>query len=321
MAQKYSIIAVVQNGRLAYEALVLAASFAVHNPRMVLTLMEPVPSGAWNEETRVPPDIRAALLEFGVEILPFAAEHFGASYPNGNKIEALLSAPDGPFVFVDTDTILLDSLDKVPFDFDYPTASMRREGTWPKPGAFSYEQIWRALYARFGVDFERSLDTHFGPEDWQRYLYFNAGFFCGSDASLFAKSLLRKALSVRDNPLPELAEQVIYPWLDQIVLPLTIAEMGGGRSDISPDWMDGTVSCHWRVLPLCYARERDDVVDFMEEICGDPRVKPLLERYEPFAKLVYGGQGRVLRDELAGQVFSDEKALRKAIKAKGLWLR
>ncbi len=77
---------------------------------------------------------RQLLTDFGAMIVPFTARHFGASYPQGNKIEALSVLPAGkPFLFLDTDTLITGPLDRVRFDFARPSASMRREGTWPKP--------------------------------------------------------------------------------------------------------------------------------------------------------------------------------------------
>ena len=69
----------------------------------------------------------------------------------------------------------------LPFDFAHPTASMNREATWPviEPYGPGYTQTWRALYDRFGLDFEASLDLSHPDEHWRRYLYFNAGWFTG----------------------------------------------------------------------------------------------------------------------------------------------
>ena len=74
--------------------------------------------------------MRDALEEMGAEIIPFESKHFGDSYPFGNKIEMLRELPKGePFVFFDTDTLITGELSSVPFDFDRPAASLRREGT------------------------------------------------------------------------------------------------------------------------------------------------------------------------------------------------
>jgi hypothetical protein len=123
---------------------------------------EPQPGPLWRDDPRIrDEDSRALLTDLGAEFLPFESRHFGAAYPYGNKIEALLALPKGePFVFFDTDTLICSDLASVPFDFARPTASLRREGTWPQIELYgpSYTQIWKSLYDRFGLDFETSLD-------------------------------------------------------------------------------------------------------------------------------------------------------------------
>ena len=46
-------------------------------------------------DPRIEPEVRAALERLGAEITPFDARHFGASYPNGNKIEGLAASWTG----------------------------------------------------------------------------------------------------------------------------------------------------------------------------------------------------------------------------------
>jgi hypothetical protein len=114
-----------------------------------------------------------------------------------------------------------------------------------------YTAIWRSLYDRFGIEFESSLDLGQPDEYWRRYLYFNAGFFyyrCPQRLRRPASSRSRKR--IRDDPPPELVCQTLDPWLDQIALPLVIHELGGGRDALAPGWLDGSHSCHYRVLPL-----------------------------------------------------------------------
>jgi len=138
----------------------LAASLAKTNPDLTLTLAEPQPGPLWEDDPRIDADIRAMLEALGAQIVPVENKVFGSSYPHGNKIEALLAMPaDKPFLFLDTDTLVLGDLSSVPFDFDRPTASLRREGTWPK--GENIEAVWRSLYARFELDFEASLDLGF----------------------------------------------------------------------------------------------------------------------------------------------------------------
>ena len=72
--------------------------------------------------------------------------------------------------------------------------------------------------------------------------------------------------SIRDDPPAPLVCQPLYPWLDQIALPLVVHEAGGGRPGPELEPLDGGVACHWRVLSLLYAREPDATVGILEEV-------------------------------------------------------
>lgn len=191
-----------------------------------------MPEAAWSgAAVALEPDLRAALQSLGAEIRPFVARHFGRAYPHGNKIEALAVLPaDEPFVFFDSDTLITGPLDRLAGNFSRPSASMRRSATWPEPPLYGpgFGEIWKSLYDRFGLDFEASLDLRHPDEDWERYLYFNAGWFLGPDPQLFGRLFLDWAVAVRDDPGEALACQSLDPWLDQVVLPLVIHALGGG---------------------------------------------------------------------------------------------
>ncbi|MCC6006230.1 MAG: hypothetical protein JJU40_00970 [Rhodobacteraceae bacterium] len=323
-----NVLAVVQAGRLQFEALVFVASFLRANPDHAgrLFLAEPQPGPLWPSDPRVRnAALRAELEEMGATFLPFESRHFGAAYPNGNKIEALAALPEGePFVFFDTDTLHLDSLSRVPFDFDRPTASIRREATWPTIELYGpgYNAIWGSLYARFGLDFESSLDTAWPDEYWQRYLYFNAGFFFYRCPKIFGERFLEYALSIRDDPPEELVCQTFDPWLDQVALPLVIHGLGGGRNTLPEGLLDGEVTCHWRALPLLYARESDAAVAVLEEVTAPNRIKKLLKDYEPFKRMVYQGKGKRVRAMFDREHLPRREAMiRNRIRKEGLWLR
>ena len=127
--QAFNILAVVQSGRLQYEALLLAASLRASNPDFAgkLYLAEPQQNRLWPKNPAITDTtVRAMLADLGAEILPFEAQHFGQTYPHGNKIEALAALPDEPFLFLDTDTLITGDFTQVGFDFAKPSASMRR---------------------------------------------------------------------------------------------------------------------------------------------------------------------------------------------------
>ena len=325
--QRFNILAIGQSGRLAYEAVLLAASLRATNPDFPgrLFIAEPQPGPLWKDDPRITnPDIRKTLTDLGAEILPFENKAFGDSYPYGNKIEALLALPDAPFLFLDTDTLITGPLDRVTFDFAHPSASMRREGTWPVIELYgpNHAQIWKSLYDRFALDFGSSLDLTQPDGYWQRYLYFNAGWFFYQSPHQFGERFLEYALSFRDNPTRELECQQLSPWLDQIALPLVIHSFGGGRPGPALAGLDGDFTCHWRSLPLLYARERDAVVALLEQISAPNAMKRILRDYEPFKKLIYQGKGaqvRALFDR--ANLPRREQMIRNTIKREGLWFR
>ncbi len=326
---KFNVLIVAQAGRLAHEALLFAASLRRADPGFSgrLIVAEPAPGNAWESDPRIRSSAIRAMLEqeFGAEIRPFESRHFGAAYPQGNKIEALAALPAGePFVFFDTDTLITGPLSQVPFDFDRPSASERVEGTWPQPQLYGagYAEIWRALYERFGLDYESSIDPGQPKEYWRRHLYFNAGWFYYRCPRVFGTRYLEYALEIRRDPGPMLAAQKLYPWLDQIALPLVIHSFGGGRGMLPAGLLDGTVSCHWRTMPLLFARESDEVIAFLREVAAPNRLKKLLKQYEPFRRYIYQGRGdkvRAMFDRSALPPY--ERMIRGRIRKAGLWMR
>ena len=325
----FNVLAVVQAGRLQYEAVLLAASLRARDPGFPgrLILAEPQPSGAWaGHATRIDSTAaRAALERLEAEVVPFEAAEFGAAYPHGNKIEALSVLPAGePFLFLDTDTLVTGALSRVPVAGARPAASMRREGTWPEIELYGpgYTEIWRALYDRFGLDFDSSLDRAWPDEYWQRYLYFNAGWFCGPDPAEFHRRFLAYAREIRDDPPEALVCQSLDPWLDQVALPLVIHGLGGGRPGPDLARLDGEVTCHWRVMSLLFAREPDRVVEVLREVAAPNWIKKALKEYEPFRRMIYQSKGQRIRDKYDRAALPRPEAkLRRQLKNAGLWMR
>lgn len=324
----FNILIVGQAGRLQYEAVLFAASLRRCSPGFSGRLFVAVPQAGplWDRDPGIRnPQVLAALEELGAQILPFESQVFGGAYPYGNKIEALQAMPEGvPFVFFDTDTLITGELTEVPFDFARPAASLRVEGSWPKPTLYGpgYGGIWKSLYDRFGLDFASSLDLAQPDEFWKRYLYFNAGFFYGACPRAFGARFLEYAQSVRDDPPAELTGQALDPWLDQIVLPLVIHSFGGGRDALPAGLLDGEVSCHYRLFPLLYARESDRVVALLHEIAAPNRVKKVLKEYEPIKRMVYQGRGEKVRALFdRSNLPRREQAIRNRIKSEGFWMR
>ena len=324
---EFDIVIVAQRGRLAAEAALFAVSLRAADPGFNgrLIVAEPRPGPAWPADPRLDPETRALLTDRGADIVPFENRAFGHTYPQGNKPEALAALTDDrPAIFFDTDTLVTAPLSALPFDFDRPTASMNREATWPviEPYGPGYTQTWRALYDRFGLDFESSLDLSHPDEYWRRYLYFNAGWFTARHPAAFGARLREVMTAIRDDPPPELVCQPLDPWLDQVALPLVIHEAGGGRPprDLAP--LDTTATRHYRAMPLFYARASDSQIAFLETITAPNPVKKVLKRHEPFRRMIYQARGRKVRALFDGAPLpAKEQAIRNRIRKAGLWMR
>ncbi|MFD2842040.1 hypothetical protein [Paracoccus cavernae] len=323
----FTILIVAQAGRLARQAVIFAASLRRNAPDFAgrLVVAEPLPEGAWaGVDTRIPDAERALLTGYGAEIIPFTARHFGRAYPYGNKIEALSILPaKQPFIFFDSDTLVLGPIDEVAFRFRRPSASMKREGTWPEPPLYGpdFADIWGTLYSRFGLKIAGSVDHSFAADHWEHYLYFNAGWFFGADPAEFGKRFLDAAVSVRNDPGETLACQSLDPWLDQAVLPLVIHSLGGGRPGPELDGLDGDMTCHYRRLALLYACESDAAIATYEAIATRPEIAALFVKDKAFQRFVIGGEGRSKIKPL----FADgrplaEKAVRHILKKAELWM-
>lgn len=328
VSQTFNVVVVGQHGRLSYEALLFCASLRHTNPNFAgrLFIAEPQAGPLWKSDPGIKEvEVRDALEALGAEIIPFESKHFGSAYPFGNKIEMLQALPKGePFVFFDTDTLITGDLGAVPFDFDRPSASLRRENTWPVPQLYGpgYAGLWKSLYDKFGLDFATSLDQSQPDEYWRRYLYFNAGFFFYRCPHEFGAKFLEYTLAIRDDPPVELCCQSFDPWLDQVALPLVIHALGGGRDTLPEGLIDGSVSCHYRFLPLLYARESDLAVDVLETIAAPNKLKKVLKGHDAIKRMVFQGRGakvRALFDQ--DNLPRKEQAIRNRIKSEGFWMR
>ena len=325
---KFNILIIGQSGRLQYEAILFLASLRQSAPDFngQVFVAEPQHNERWDQNPAMTdPEIREIIENLGGKITPFENTHFGGYYPYGNKIEALSVLPEGePFVFFDTDTLITGALDRVPFDFERPSASLKVKGTWPMIELYGpgYTAIWKSLYVKFKLDFESSLDVSQPDEYWRRYLYFNAGYFYYKCPKIFGDRFLNYALAIRDDGPTELVCQELDPWLDQVALPLVIHSFGGGRDTLEAGHLDGTVSCHYRLLPLLYARESDLAIKTLETAIAPNKIKKVVKAYEPIRRMVYqkrGAKVRALFDQ--NNLPRKEKKIRNTIKRAGFWMR
>lgn len=326
--QHFNIMIVAQRGRLEYEACVFAASLRQKSPGFQgrFIVAEPQSGDRWDFNPGISdPAVRSLLLNHGAEIVPFENVHFGQSYPNGNKIEALKTLPAGePFVFFDTDTLITDELTDVPFDFDRPSASNKVTNTWPAVELYgpTVRETWRSLYRKFDLDFRASQNKGEVKGHWKRYLYFNAGYFYYKCPQIFGDKFLDYAVQIRDDAPEELVCQTLDPWLDQVALPLVIHALGGGRDTLDPGFLDGKTTCHYRFLPLLYARESDKVIQTLEEVLAPNPIKKVVKGYDPIKRMVFqkrGHKARALFDQ--NDLPRKEGYMRKILKENKLWLR
>ncbi len=316
------LVLVGQKGRVGFEALLCLASLRASDPGFAgrIWLAEPQPGPLWPGDPRMEAELRAACRDLGAEPLPFASRHFGASYPQGNKIEALAAMPEGrPFLFLDSDMLVLAPLSGI--DCGRPTASDRVRDTWPKPPPFGPDRsaIWDAVFALSGTDRRPTLDPRYRAGHPKRDLYLNAGWVAGPCARTAGALWAEIAVAIRNHPPPELAAQALAPWLDQIALPVMLARLGGGRPDMP---LDGTRLWHYRSLALLHATAPDAVVAHLESVAAPNRIKKHLKRHKPFHRALYRGDGaraRALfrRDRLP----ASEVVIRNRLRAAGLWLR
>jgi hypothetical protein len=82
------------------------------------------------------------------------------------------------------------------------------------------------------------------------------------------------------------------------------------------------VTCHYRTLPLLYARESDRAIAVIEEVTAPNRIKKLLKEYPPIRKMIYQGGGagaRALFDR--ADLPRQEQTIRNRLRAAGLWMR
>ena len=329
MANKFNVFAIIQGGRLQYEAIVFAATFRHKHPNFKGRLIfgEPQHTENWDYDPTIDnDDFRRILESFDAEIIPFNNRVFGSDYPYGNKIVGLTALPKGePFVFFDTDTIFTGRLNEVDFDFNRPAASMRRTNTWPEIDLYGpgYADTWKSLYDKFDLDFEKSLDMTKPDEYWERYMYFNAGWFFYKCPHEFADHFLNYATEIMRDPPHEVCTQEFNPWLDQVALPLVISKLGGGRPTDSQLQLDGDVACHYRTLPLLYARESEEAIGTLERAVAPNKIKKVMKKSEAYRKIVFQQKGRKIIREMFDRdnLPRKEQAIRQRIKKRNLWLR
>ncbi len=255
---------------------------------------------------------------------PFTSRHFGAAYPYGNKIEGWRSCRRANLRllrqrYADHGALGPDRLSVcAACGLDAARGDLAR----PRPGWPGHAAVWGSLYAQAGLDFDASQDPDFGPDDWRRYLYFNAGWFFGADPAAFGARFLATALMIRDRTPRRLTASPCTPgW---IRWPCRADDPCDGRraAGAGPCRLDGAVTCHWRTFhtPLC-ARKRSGgggAGKGRGPAAGGPSPRPLgaLRAHGPCPRRP-AKRGACL----TAPTCKGTKSIRKLLKDEGLWLR
>jgi hypothetical protein len=318
----FDIVIVAQSGRIEHEAALFAASLRVNSPGFAgrLFVAEPQPGPLWPKDPRMSGAVRAVLDRLDAIHLPFESPRFGAAYPQENKVAAMAALPDErPAVFFDSDTIITGEIGGLDLGAT-PTASMRRENTWPvdQPYGPEPEDIWAGLYDRFEADFASTVENSRPKSDWQRFLYFNAGLIFAPEPQRLAGTLSQIMHLIHDDPPPC---QPLDPWLDQIALPIAVTKLGGGRPTGDFNRLDGALSIHYRKMPLLFATAPDAVIEGLGKVASPNWLKKVLKRYEPFRRFLYQGAGARARDLFDRDALpGTEKPIRQELRKNGLWI-
>ena len=121
---------------------------------------------------------------------------------------------------------------------------------------------------------------------------------------------------------PETECQELNQWLDQVALPLVIHRLGGGRDTLPRGYLDCTHTCHYRLMPLLFARESDHLRDTLREVAAPNKIKKVLKEYVPFKRMIYQKRGQKVRDIFnRDNLPRKERQIRNRIQSAGLWER
>lgn len=314
---------VAQSGTLAYQALVFAASLRRHSGPDTVRLFVCVPeyTDNWTSDPAIEDaEILAAFDALDCDVVRFVNKRFGSEYPISNKIYALEALPPGePFVFFDTDVIVTGDLSEIPFDFARPSAD-RPGQHWPKGGRHGPAEIWAALYGKFGIPTEGWFRAGHADTDPRRYPYFNAGCFYYRCPAEFGAVFQEIMHALADDRPAELAEQAIYPWLDQIVLPLVLARLGGDPDGFPRAFVNRTHSFHYHAIPNLFMDRHKARLAAFRDVMADPRFTAIFRRSPSHGFFFFQTADRLVEHLVRANAYGkDGPSLRKALNGLKLW--
>jgi hypothetical protein len=325
---KTNIALVAQSGRIAYQALLSAASIRTYHPAGDVRIFVCVPnnSGSWNTNPSISEDreLLDAFERYGCEVVYFDNRHFGSSYPHSNKFYSILSLPpDEPFIFLDSDTMFVGRAEPEYFNFGVPGLS-RAMPNWPKPqnSQYTIAQIWESLYGYYGLDPTNYFDRDLGPEAHQCYPYYQGNVMYYERAGIFGEYMLDMALRLWREQPKELEGQRLKPWLDQVVLPLVLARLGIPRREQSDLFRD--IIVHYQ-YPVFLIVRNNRAINKFSELAADSYLVNVLRRDEGFG-FYMSDEGRTLVKETYAKFMAsgkkwDRNAFRDTMRRKAPTLR
>lgn len=267
-------------------------------------------------------EIAAELVDLGAEIRGFRNARFGSRYPHSNKIYALSALPPRePFLFLDTDFVITGDLSRLSFDFDRPSMYAGR-ATWPsvENNSIERDRIWESLYRKFGLTTEGWIREHQPPGALKRYPYFNAARFYYRRADVVFDSYRRVAEAIEDAPPPELEGQTLYPWLDQISLPIVMRSLNADKRHYNMDYFLNPVAHHYHVVVTLFLDRHREKLLMAREFASDDRWREYFIKSRIFSQLA--------DDEKYNEIleFADREVLKpsefgKRMRDAGYWLR
>lgn len=282
-----NIYAIGQTGRLEYEALLCMASLKMFNTRddINLHVCTPKDGPLWKYDPDMSNGQAAdALRALGVNVVQFENELFGSRYPHSNKMYAISALPENePFIFFDSDHVFGGDLADIEFDFKHPI-TRQTAMAWPVNNKTPYSRIelWNAVYEKFGIPTEGWFRDTFPESDPRHFPYFNAGVFYGEHAGKFFDTYRHFMHELDQEPPEKLDKWSLYPFLDQVTLPLVMKTLGGSPALYDQNYPLNQISKHYFSVPYLFFQPGNKWLKIAEDVVNKPEYKSIFEENDIF---------------------------------------
>lgn len=310
---------VAQGGRIGYQALLCAASIRNFHPASDVRIFVCIPKNTkkWKTDPSVTDsDVLAGFDRYGCNVVTIDNTQWGSKYPHANKFYSILALPpDEPFVFLDSDTVLVSELSDAALNLHHPAL---------KPGGFSWPQMtadrsigetWRQLYRFYGLDPEPFHDPERPDTHHRCYPYYNAGVVYFEQAGAFANRWIGMARELALKKPPLMEGQEMFPFLDQITLPVALASFGVPRAETCDEIHDLVVHYH---SPFFLQVRHPEAAVVFEELKKDEPLVSALQHDEAF-RYYMSDEARRIVAEVHAEVWCEGgarnyKAFKKALR-------